>query len=83
MASLFAPSTQLAFLGCVALASMLTGGSDSGVTLADLEAAAAKVDISKIEIDAEPSGSAAMLDLEKTDLTFGFIKLTDCAPLVI
>ncbi|MEP2307921.1 CmpA/NrtA family ABC transporter substrate-binding protein, partial [Rhodopirellula bahusiensis] len=82
-ASFIATSGKLALLGFVALSGMLTGCSDSGVTLEDLEAAAAKVDISKIEIDAEPSDSAVMLDLEKSDLTFGFIKLTDCAPLVI
>ncbi|WP_286766510.1 MULTISPECIES: CmpA/NrtA family ABC transporter substrate-binding protein [Rhodopirellula] len=76
-------TNKFALLGCIALASAFTGCSDSGVSLEDLEAAAAKVDISKIEVDVDPTESAAMLDLEKSDLTFGFIKLTDCAPLVI
>lgn len=35
-------------------------------------------DLSDIEIT-----TAEMLELEKTDLKFGFIKLTDCAPIVI
>lgn len=30
-----------------------------------------------------PSARADLLDVEKDELTFGFIKLTDCAPLVI
>jgi nitrate/nitrite transport system substrate-binding protein len=30
-----------------------------------------------------PSGNGSILELEKTSLKFGFIKLTDCAPLVI
>eukprot|EP01025_Chloroclados_australasicus_P030945 TRINITY_DN3117_c0_g1_i11.p1 TRINITY_DN3117_c0_g1~~TRINITY_DN3117_c0_g1_i11.p1 ORF type:complete len:544 (-),score=93.69 TRINITY_DN3117_c0_g1_i11:381-1793(-) len=32
---------------------------------------------------AEPSGERQLLDVEKSTLKFGFIKLTDCAPLVI
>lgn len=67
---------------CAAL-TLLVGCSDSQVTLADLEAAAASIDIDvgdSIELAASPSD---LVDLEKTDLKFGFIKLTDCAPLVI
>ncbi len=30
-----------------------------------------------------PSGEKVLLNLEKTELKFGFIKLTDCAPIVI
>ncbi|WDQ16248.1 CmpA/NrtA family ABC transporter substrate-binding protein [Rhodopirellula sp. P2] len=74
---------QLLALGCIALVGLMTGCSDSTITLADLEAAASKVDISKIEVSVDPTATAEMLDLEKSDLTFGFIKLTDCAPLVI
>lgn len=60
------------------------GGCSSGdITLEDLEAAAAKVDVSELDEDALAKDSSAALDLEKSSLKFGFIKLTDCAPLVI
>ncbi|SMP71789.1 nitrate/nitrite transport system substrate-binding protein [Neorhodopirellula lusitana] len=73
------------FATCVALvAFLIVGGcSSNDITLADLEAAAAKVDVSSIEIDADAEVPDALLDLEKTNLKFGFIKLTDCAPIVI
>ncbi len=62
---------------------LLVGCSSGDITLEDLEAAAAKVDVSDLKIDETDDAPAAMLDLEKSDLKFGFIKLTDCAPLVI
>ncbi|MCI0535495.1 MAG: ABC transporter substrate-binding protein [Verrucomicrobiales bacterium] len=34
-------------------------------------------------VAASPSGAARAANLEKTDLKFGFIKLTDCAPIII
>ncbi|MCG8650529.1 MAG: ABC transporter substrate-binding protein [Pirellulales bacterium] len=60
------------------------GCSESQVTLADLEAAAASIEVSETSLgDDAASAPAAILDVEKTDLKLGFIKLTDCAPLVI
>ncbi|MCC9655075.1 CmpA/NrtA family ABC transporter substrate-binding protein [Rhodopirellula halodulae] len=79
-------ATVSAWFAClfVAVFALLTAGcSDSGVSLEDLEKAAAKIDVSEIEIDTETDDATQMLDLEKSDLTFGFIKLTDCAPLVV
>lgn len=35
------------------------------------------------DMTADPSGERQLLDVEKDTLKFGFIKLTDCAPLVI
>jgi nitrate/nitrite transport system substrate-binding protein len=67
----------------VATVLLLTGCSSDDITLADLEAAAAKVDISKIEIDETADAPSSLLNLEKSQVKFGFIKLTDCAPLVI
>ncbi|TWT65058.1 Bicarbonate transport ATP-binding protein CmpC [Allorhodopirellula solitaria] len=61
----------------------LVGCSSGDITLADLEAAVANVDVSNIVIDESDVAPAAMLNLEASDLKFGFIKLTDCAPLVI
>ncbi|MEM6778405.1 MAG: CmpA/NrtA family ABC transporter substrate-binding protein [Planctomycetota bacterium] len=61
----------------------VVGCSSGDITLDDLESAASSVDVSEMDAAslAEDSGSA--LDIEKSDLKFGFIKLTDCAPLVI
>ncbi|WP_146411509.1 CmpA/NrtA family ABC transporter substrate-binding protein [Crateriforma conspicua] len=61
----------------------LSGCAPDSVTLEDLEAAAAKVDLGDLDAEQLLQESSAKLDLEKTDLKFGFIKLTDCAPLVI
>ena len=76
------------------LASLVIAGcSESEITLADLESAASKIESSE---GSDSSGSAdagdaaateelvaEILDIEKPNLKFGFIKLTDCAPLVI
>lgn len=51
------------------------------MTLADLEKLAESLDISDLAL--EPSHGVTRLDVEKPALKFGFIKLTDCAPLVI
>ena len=78
---------RLTFLCLFAATALMTGCSDSNISLEDLESAA--------ELDesvSEGSGSsdsdeevvvAELLDVEKPNLKFGFIKLTDCAPLVI
>lgn len=84
-------SKQIFSLGRITAASWLLltvsmgaiGCSPREITLADLEAAAAKVDISSIVIDDGDVAPTSMLNLESSDLKFGFIKLTDCAPLVI
>ncbi len=58
------------------------GCSNSKITLDDLESAVAVPDSTQ----APTAGTAAVttiLDIEKPALKFGFIKLTDCAPLVI
>nr|WP_235908933.1 CmpA/NrtA family ABC transporter substrate-binding protein [Roseiconus nitratireducens] len=60
-----------------------SGCSSNEITLADLEAAASNVDVSDLDADSLMKESESQLDLEKSDLKFGFIKLTDCAPLVI
>jgi nitrate/nitrite transport system substrate-binding protein len=63
---------------------VLCGGCyNSAVTLADLEAASASIDVSQFQVPAIELGGQKRLELEKADLKFGFIKLTDCAPLVI
>ncbi|MDA8744583.1 ABC transporter substrate-binding protein [Rubripirellula amarantea] len=65
----------------------LIGCSSDGITLEDLEAAAAKIEQSEAAsgepVSSSESVVAAMLEIEKPKLKFGFIKLTDCAPLVI
>ncbi|MEM6364779.1 MAG: CmpA/NrtA family ABC transporter substrate-binding protein, partial [Planctomycetota bacterium] len=67
----------------VAAACLVVAGCSSGeITMADLEAASESVDVGEVELS-EDASAGEMLDLEKTDLTFGFIKLTDCAPIVI
>ena len=58
------------------------GCSNSGITLEDLERAAAQLEIEGLEIDEGPRG-IALLNVEKPSVKLGFIKLTDCAPLVI
>lgn len=70
----FAIFTPLAlFVGC----------SDSSISIEDLEAAAAKLDVSALEDPGTEEAVVEILDVEKPNLKFGFIKLTDCAPLVI
>lgn len=78
--------TLARYLASVSLAGMAllaAGCSSDDITLDDLATAAAKVDVSSLEIDETADAPAAMLNLEKTKLKFGFIKLTDCAPIVI
>lgn len=83
-------SSAFASLGFVFLFSVMLGGCSSNeITLEDLEAAAEKM--AEEDAAAPAAGGeapaemavAAMLDIEKPKLKFGFIKLTDCAPLVI
>ena len=73
------------------LSILLVGCSESQITLEDLEAAAVKLS-QETEVGtansvagdaAETMGAGDILDIEKPNLKFGFIKLTDCAPLVI
>ncbi len=67
-----------------AAAPTFVGCSDSQITLEDLEAAAASVEVEDVSLEGDGAAAAApILVPEKTDLKFGFIKLTDCAPLVI
>ena len=58
------------------------GCGPSRITLEDLEAAAAIAGPSDIVIDVQ-ARPKALLNLEKANVKLGFIKLTDCAPLVI
>lgn len=62
---------------------VLAGCGGSGVSLEDLEKAAASIDSSEIVVDTASIAEKTVLDVEKPSLKFGFIKLTDCAPLVI
>ncbi|WP_146532362.1 CmpA/NrtA family ABC transporter substrate-binding protein [Rubripirellula reticaptiva] len=71
----------------------IAGCSSNAITLEDLEAAAAKLekaDEERVVADGETASSPTeesavteILNIEKPNLKFGFIKLTDCAPLVI
>lgn len=68
----------------------LVGCGGDSISLADLEEAASNVEVDVSAMAEKSDGGMASdepmtkaLDVEKTDLTFGFIKLTDCAPLVI
>ena len=72
-------SLSIVFIGSIAL---LCGCSDSQITLEELESAAAKLE-TPTGADGSPAAIAEILDVEKPNLKFGFIKLTDCAPLVI
>ncbi|WP_391575304.1 CmpA/NrtA family ABC transporter substrate-binding protein [Aureliella helgolandensis] len=62
---------------------IVVGCGRSVTTLAELEKAATALDLSPAEIDWEAVAGGELLDVEKSTLKFGFIKLTDCAPLVI
>ncbi|MEM6473706.1 MAG: ABC transporter substrate-binding protein, partial [Planctomycetota bacterium] len=64
----------------VALAVFMSGCSDNSISVEDLETAAESLDVSDLT---EGDVGEALVDIEKPDLKFGFIKLTDCAPLVI
>ena len=77
------PHAALFSCTLIAIGTLLVGCSDSEISLEDLEAAAAKLETTTGD-DTE-AGAAVMeiLDVEKPNLKFGFIKLTDCAPLVI
>ena len=63
------------------------GCSSDDITLEDLEKAAANVEVDTDalakSLEGESATKTVRLDVEKPDLKFGFIKLTDCAPLVI
>ncbi len=74
-------SKRLALLSLLYL--VLSGCGGSEITLEDLESAAASIDTSKLDIDSGAASQTALLNVEKPSLKFGFIKLTDCAPLVI
>ena len=61
----------------------LTGCADTEISIEDLEAAAAKLESTSQPAAVDDAEIAEILDIEKPNLKFGFIKLTDCAPLVI
>ncbi len=63
------------------LGASLVGCGSSRITLDELESIVDSADIEEIEVSEEAAGT--LLEVEKTKLKFGFIKLTDCAPLVI
>ena len=62
---------------------LLVGCSDSNISLEDLEKAAANLEAATAAQADADTAVVEMLDVEKPNLKFGFIKLTDCAPLVI
>jgi nitrate/nitrite transport system substrate-binding protein len=69
---------------CFVVTLTVAGCSSGDITLEDLEKAAAQ--LAEKEMGETPAGDAsvtAMIEIEKPNLKFGFIKLTDCAPLVI
>jgi nitrate/nitrite transport system substrate-binding protein len=81
---------------CFSAIALLGLGCSSGdITLDDLEKAASKVevDVDKLaesvakpapdQADEKPAAQTKRLAVEKPSLKLGFIKLTDCAPLVI
>ena len=76
---------RIATLAAAVVLALSVGCSESEITLDDLESAAEVADSesgdSTVVTDDAPVGE--LLDIEKPDLKFGFIKLTDCAPLVI
>ncbi|MEM8670492.1 MAG: CmpA/NrtA family ABC transporter substrate-binding protein [Planctomycetota bacterium] len=74
---------RLTFLSFLAVAALTVGCGDSDISLEDLEEAAAQIDERAIDPASAGDAVVELLELEKTDLKFGFIKLTDCAPLVI
>lgn len=63
---------------------VMAGCSSNEITLEELEyEAELQTLLADKQSDSATPKLSAMLDLERTDLMFGFIKLTDCAPLVI
>ena len=71
-----------AFVAATFVACSIAGCDSSKVSLEDLQEAAKSVDVSELDVE-KLATAGAVLAPEKTDLKFGFIKLTDCAPLVI
>ena len=62
----------------------LAGCGSDKISLDDLESAVAELEASgDVESPEDAAPATALLDVEKPNLKFGFIKLTDCAPLVI
>ena len=78
-----------AFVCTASIAFLLatTGCDSDDISLDDLEKAAASVEVDTAalakSLDGGSEPKTVRLDVEKSDLKFGFIKLTDCAPLVI
>jgi nitrate/nitrite transport system substrate-binding protein len=65
---------------------LLLGGCNARrISMEDLDQAAAKVlsDLALSDSPGQTTPAAALVEIEKPNLKFGFIKLTDCAPLVI
>ncbi len=65
---------------------LLNGCGPNKVSLEDLESDASldeMVSDGEVMVDEAAASVATILDIEKPALKFGFIKLTDCAPLVI
>jgi nitrate/nitrite transport system substrate-binding protein len=87
--------TRLRFLswGALLVLAISGCGGDSGVDVSDLPMDLKDADISSADGDTEGATGAnvgsetasekQLLDLEKDHLRMGFIKLTDCAPIVI
>ncbi len=84
--------TVLLFASYIALFIAGCGCSKVTITIDDLESAVATPEMAEpattaaeslVEKTTPKAIVATILDIEKTDLKFGFIKLTDCAPLVI
>lgn len=75
--------TCLALLAFAALPGCSGGEAAPRPTLELTEADLAAVTEEDLNADAATQKSGGKLQLEKTNLKFGFIKLTDCAPLVI
>jgi nitrate/nitrite transport system substrate-binding protein len=77
-------------LSAILLLAFVTGCSETASDASTAMPAAQPGEASALSVSAAadapttiPSGNGSMLELEKTSLKFGFIKLTDCAPLVI
>ena len=76
--------STLARVAIALLLSVALGGCGrSGITLEELEKAAESVEINPASLPGVGEDSTIILDIETPNLKFGFIKLTDCAPLVI
>lgn len=82
------PLSQLFSLSGLLCCVFLVGCSSGDITLEDLETAASQLAEKETKETQSSFGEAgpsvaAMLEIEKPNLKFGFIKLTDCAPLII